>query len=336
MHIRSPAPSAYRPLAMESDTALRMAEAASTFRASLTPEQASRFSFPFESGERSAFDYLPRARPGLPLAELDGSQKKLAHALISSGLSRGGYAKALTIMSLETVLRELEGPSRRHPRDPDLYHFYLFGTPSDESPWGWRVEGHHLSLNFLILRGERIAPTPNFFGANPAQVLEGPLRGLRVLGAEEDLARELLSSLDQTQLPRAVVEEDAPSDIVTGTERRVRMDDPVGIAYSDMREEQRDRFLDLVREYTQRMPRDVAETRMDQIEKEGKGHLHFAWAGSLEHGMPHYYRIHGPSFLVEYDNTQNSANHIHTVWRDIIDDWGEDLLKDHYERSHRP
>jgi hypothetical protein len=334
MHIRSPIAASQTPIKMESETGQRMAEAATTFLASLTADQESRVLFSVESEERLNWHYIPRERRGLSFKEMDGSQRKLAHALLSSGLSRRGYAKALDIMSLESILGELEGPARRHPRDPDLYHVSLFGTPSDESPWGWRVEGHHLSVNFLVVNTNRIAPTPNFFGANPARVPQGRLAGLRVLAAEEDLARRLLVSLDAAQQARTIINTEAPSDIVTRAEPRVRIDAPSGLAAADMREGQRELLMGLVVEYTSRMPDDVADTRVNQIDKDGKAHIHFAWAGSKKQGGGHYYRLHGPSFLIEYDNTQNNANHIHTVWRDLRDDWGEDLLRDHYTRSH--
>ena len=334
MHIRSPIAASQTPIEMESETGQRMAEAATTFLASLTPEQQARVVFAVENAERLNWHYLPRERQGLPLKDMDGSQRKLAHALLSSGLSRRGYAKALDIMSLESILAELEGPARRHPRDPDLYHFTLFGTPSDESPWGWRVEGHHLSVNFLIVNGNRIAPTPNFFGANPARVPQGPLAGLRILAAEEDLARRLLASLDAVQKARVIIDAKAPPDIVTQAEPRVNIDSPEGLAAADMKEDQRKVLMNVVVEYTSRIPDDVADTRMNQIEKDGKAHIHFAWAGSKDPGEGHYYRLHGPSFLIEYDNTQNNANHIHTVWRDLKNDWGDDLLRFHYSRSH--
>jgi hypothetical protein len=334
MHVRSPVAAAHTAVEMESETAGRMAEAATTFLASLTVEQQARVMFSLENDERLNWHYIPRERRGLPWKEMNGSQRKLAHALLSSGLSRRGYAKALDIMGLESVLAELEGPNRRFPRDPDLYHVTFFGTPSDESPWGWRVEGHHVSVNFLVVNGNRIAPTPNFFGANPARVPQGPLAGLRVLAAEEDLARHLLDSLDAAKQARAIIDADAPADIITTAEPRVKIDDPSGLPAKEMTEVQGRLMMDLVVEYTSRMPRDVADTRMNQIGKEGEAHIHFAWAGSVKRGEGHYYRVHGPSFLIEYDNTQNNANHIHTVWRDLKDDWGEDLLRGHYAKSH--
>jgi hypothetical protein len=310
-----------------------MAEAATTFLASLSVEVRKKAQLSVENELRQAWDYRPGERTGIPLKELDSSQQKLALSLLASGLSRQGNAKALTIMSLEAVLAELEGggPFRR---DPDLYYVTVFGAPSDESPWGWRVEGHHLSVNFLVVEGKHIAPTPNFFGANPARVPGGPLEGLRVLAAEEDLARRLLGSMDDSQLKKVVIDPEAPADILTDNSPRVSMDDPVGLAYADMNETQQTYLTDLVSEYLHRVPRDVADFRMERIEKEGNRYLHFAWAGETAHG-PHYYRVHGPSFLAEYDNTQNDANHIHSVWRDIGDDWGDDLLKRHYGQSHR-
>jgi hypothetical protein len=334
MHVRSPVAAAHTAVEMESETAGRMAEAATTFLASLTVEQQARVMFSLENDERLNWHYIPRERRGLPWKEMNGSQRKLAHALLSSGLSRRGYAKALDIMGLESVLAELEGPNRRFPRDPDLYHVTFFGTPSDESPWGWRVEGHHVSVNFLVVSGNRIAPTPNFFGANPARVPRGPLEGLRVLAAEEDLARHLLASLEPKQQARVVIDPVAPADIITTAEPRVKIDDPSGLPAKEMTEVQGRLMMDLVVEYTSRMPRDIADTRMNQIGKEGEAHIHFAWAGSVKRGEGHYYRVHGPSFLIEYDNTQNNANHIHTVWRDLKDDWGEDLLRGHYAKSH--
>jgi hypothetical protein len=222
MHIISPTAAADTSVEMESETAQRMAEAATTFLAALTAEQRGKALFPLESDERLNWHYIPRERQGLPFKEMDGSQRKFVHALLSSGLSRRGYAKAMDIMGLESILGELEGPARHHPRDPELYYVTLFGTPSDNSPWGWRVEGHHISVNFLVVKGNRIAPTPNFFGSNPARVPAGNLTGLRILAAEADLARRLLASLDATQEVRAIIDPTAPADIVTMAEARVK------------------------------------------------------------------------------------------------------------------
>jgi hypothetical protein len=322
---------------LESVTAQRMAEAATTFLATLTPEQRDRTVFSPQHEERLNWHYIPKDRRGLPFKEMNGAQQKLAHGLLSTGLSHRGYNKAVTIMSLEAVLGQLEGPSARFRRDPDLYYVTIFGTPSDTAPWGWRVEGHHVSVNFLVVGGERIAPTPNFFGANPARIPEGDhggREGLRILAAEEDLARHLLLSLDGTQRRRALLSPEAPADILTRAEQRIKLDSPSGVRAGDLTHDQQHVLDDLLEEYIYRMPRDVADTRLDRIEREGRAHIHFAWAGSERPGHPHYYRVQGPGFLVEYDNTQNNANHIHSVWRDLTGDWGDDLLTDHYQRSH--
>jgi len=310
-----------------------MAEAASVFLASLSDAQKKKTQFAVDFEDRRNWTYLPGKRHGISLRQLDSFQQKLAFALLASGLSAQGNAKALSIMSLEAVLREIEGDSD-YDRDPDLFYIAVFGSPSDDAPWGWRVEGHHLSVNFLVVEGKRIAPTPNFFGAHPARVPHGRLEGLRILAAEEDLARRLLGALDTNQLKRAVIDMRAPADILTGDSPRVRLDDPTGLSYGDMTEAQQAHLMNLVSEYIHRVPRDVAGLRMERLEREGKRYLYFAWAGKTEPGGPHYYRIHGPSFLVEYDNTQNNANHIHSVWRDIQDDWGEDLLRRHYGEAH--
>jgi hypothetical protein len=320
---------------IQTDTAQKMIEATGLFLDSLTPEQRAKALFRVDSNERMNWDYRPHERAGLSLKEMDSSQQKLAYALLASGLSYHGNSKALRIMSLEKILRELEGPSSRFIRDPDLYYVTIFGTPSNELPWAWRIEGHHLSINFLIVHGKEIAVTPNFFGANPARVPHGPLSDLRILAMEEDLARHLLLSLDKGQSAQAIISTEAPVDIITENEIRVKMDGPAGLAVSQMNENQEKLLLKLVREYISRMPEDLADKRMNEIEKEGKRYIHFAWAGFKEQGKPHYYRLHGPSFFVEYDNTQNNANHIHTVWRDIKNDWGEDLLKRHYQKSHQ-
>ncbi len=313
-----------------SETAKRMTEAATTFLACLTAEQRTRAGFPVESEERFNWHYIPRARQGIPFKEIESSQQKLALRLVATGFSPNSFSTALAIISLETILKQIEGPTRRFARDPDLYYVTLFGSPEDTSPWGWRFEGHHISLNFLLLNGRQIAWAPNFFGANPAQVPQGyPLAGVRALPAEEDLARQLLTTLNSTQRINGVMSAEAPPDILTRAEAHVNVDEPVGLRASEMTEAQARTLWDLILTYGNRMPDEVAHRQMEQIEKDGKKYIHFAWAGPDERGKPHYYRVHGPSFLIEYDNTQNDANHIHSVWRDLRNDWGEDLLRSH-------
>jgi hypothetical protein len=319
---------------LASDTGLRMAEAAQSFLAALRPDQRTKALLTIDSPERLNWDYRPRPRQGLPVLEMDSSQQRLAFALLLSGLGRQGQTKAMNIMALETILGEMEGRGGRHRRDPDLYFLTVFGEPSDRMPWGWRFEGHHLSLNYLVTDGKHISPTPNFFGANPARVPEGRMAGLRVLAPEEDLARTLLKSLAPNLRRRVFIATEAPPDIITGYEPRVKLDAPSGIRFSELTDGQQGILTELVFEYVARTPEDVADMRMNQIEKEGKKHIHFAWAGGENQGEPHYYRLQGPSFLLEYDNTQNHANHIHTVWRDLHDEWGLDLLKTHYGNAH--
>jgi hypothetical protein len=334
MHISTAVPAARRRVGPASDTALRMAEAAQSFLASLSGDQRTKALFPVDSPERLNWDYRPRQRDGLPLLEMDSSQQRLAFALLLSGLGRQSQSKAMNIMALENILGTMEAGRGRHRRDPDLYFLTVFGEPSDRMPWGWRFEGHHLSLNYLITDGKRIGPTPSFFGANPARVPEGRMAGLRVLAPEEDLARTLLNALTPDQRFRVIIAPEAPPDIITGSEPRVKIDAPSGLPFSELTDEQQGILSDLVFEYVARTPEDVADIRMDRIEKEGKKHIHFAWAGGENQGEPHYYRLHGPSFLLEYDNTQNNANHIHSVWRDLDDEWGLDLLRRHYGKAH--
>ncbi len=314
-----------------------MAGAAKNFLASLTPEQKAKAVIAFENEERLNWHYIPRARKGVPLKELDAAQQHLAHAFLSAGLSQRGYMKAATVMSLEKVLRELEqGRSGQSmTRDSELYYFTIFGEPSETATWGWRVEGHHLSLNFTVVRGELIAWAPSFFGANPAEVPQGPRKGLRALRLEEDLARELVKSLDAKQKGVAVIDEKAPADILTRAEKRAEIGPPKGLPYSQMNKKQAELLMALLDEYAGNMPEELAQARMATVRKAGLEKIYFAWAGSLDRGQGHYYRVQGPTFLIEYDNTQNNANHIHSVWRDFNGDWGQDLLAAHYKESHR-
>ena len=310
-----------------------MASAASNFLASLSAEQRASTVFPLEAEERTNWHYIPRERKGLAFKEMDAAQRYLAHALLSAGLSRRGYLKATSIMSLEKILHDQEqgeGPSR----DSALYYFSVFGDPSESGSWGWRAEGHHLSLNFTLVSGRPIAWAPSFFGANPAEVKRGPRKGLRTLAREEDLARELLTSLDPKKQAIAVIDTTAPRDILTSAERRVKIRSPKGLPMARMDPSQAERLAALLEEYAGNMPQELAQARMERLREAGLEKIHFAWAGSSERGHPHYYRIQGPTFLIEYDNIQNDANHIHTVWRDFDGDFGRDLLAAHYRASH--
>jgi hypothetical protein len=311
-----------------------MAEAAKRFLASLTPEQREKATFSFTDEERQNWHYIPRVRKGLALREMTPTQKHLASALLSAGLSQQGYMKAETIMSLEDVLRILEkgqGPER----DPEKYYFSVFGEPSPTGTWGYRVEGHHLSQNYTVVNGH-VAGAPSFFGANPAEVLEGPRKGLRTLAGEEDLGREVIQGLDPEQRRVAIVSPEAYKDILTAADRKAALNgQPSGLRASQMSPKQFALLMDLLGEYARNMPDQIEQSREEEIRQAGKN-IYFAWAGGTEKGQPHYYRVQSSSFLIEYDDTQNNANHIHSVWRDFNGDFGLDLLKLHYQTSHQP
>lgn len=314
------------------NSSAQMAEAANRFLAALTPGQRAKAMFAFQEEERQNWHYVPIERKGLALREMTPAQKHLASALLSAGLSQQGYIKAETIMSLEDVLRVMEhgsGPER----DPEKYYFSVFGQPSPDGTWGYRVEGHHLSQNFTVVGGH-VAGAPSFFGANPAEVREGPRKGLRTLAGEEDLGRAVIQSLDPEQRKVAVVDPQAYKDILTADSRQAALKgQPTGLPASKMSAKQFELLTALLEEYVRNMPAQIAQSREEQIRKAGQD-IYFAWAGGTEKGDPHYYRVQTAAFLIEYDDTQNDANHIHSVWRDFNGDFGVDLLKLHYQASH--
>lgn len=318
----------------------RMAATAQRFLASLTEEQRAAVVFKLEDEERFFWHYVPtddipktygRPRRGLTLAEMTPAQKHLAGALLSAGLSQQGYIKATTIMSLEDILRILEKDTRGR-RNPERYHFSIFGEPSETGTWAYRIEGHHVSLHFTVVQG-RATGNPTFFGSNPAEVREGPRAGLRVLADEEDRARALLDALTPEQRKVAIVAEKAYPDILTERSRKAALNgQPSGLAAGKMTAAQRKLLAALIDVYIDNVPAELAEQRRARLKAAGLN-LHFAWAGVVEKGGPHYYRVQAPGFLIEYDNTQNRANHIHSVWRDFEGDFGLDLLKEHYQTA---
>jgi hypothetical protein len=317
------------------DSASVMTKSANAFLAALTPEQKAKAVMPFGDDRRLDWHFIPKPeRKGLTIGEMKPYQRALAQALLAAGLSQQGYIKATSIMSLEEVLRIMEN-GKGPLRDPERYFFTIFGEPSDRGTWGYSVEGHHISQNYTVVNG-KVVGAPSFFGANPAEVREGPRAGLRVLAAEEDLGRDLFKSLDDAQRKVAVVDQTAYKDIITMASRKAALEgQPSGLQASKMNKTQLELLNHLLEEYANNMPEQLAQARMDQIKKAG-GNLYFAWAGAGEKGGPHYYRIQSPTFLIEYDDTQNGANHIHSVWRDLNGDFGMDMLKEHYQTSHRP
>jgi hypothetical protein len=317
------------PAAPESQRDIR--EAATRVLESLDADMRAKAMFAFDDTERFNFHFVPRPRKGLPLKDLTSDQRDAAHRLLQTALSTRGYTKVSGIIELEELLYQR---SNRNPiRDPNQYFLTFFGEPSADRPWGWRFEGHHLSLNFSSVDGALFSTTPAFMGANPAEVRSGPSAGLRVLAAEEDLGRALVHALDPEQRERAVISAQAPSDIITGADRKAMLQRFEGLPAAAMTEAQVAMLWGIVEEYAHNLRPDMADAQLARIREAGIENLHFAWAGRIEPGRPHYYRIHGPTVLFEYDNVQNNANHIHSVWRDIENDFGEDILRRHYETA---
>ncbi len=309
-----------------------MTTTATKFLQGLTPEQRQQAALAFEGDERLRWHFIPTEtfpRKGLLIRNMNESQRKLAHDLLKAGLSQSGYMTASAIMDLETVLKALEAPNGRLERDPEKYFFTVFGTPSAKDTWGYRVEGHHVSLHFTVVNGTMVAGSPTFFGTNPAEVREGPKKGLRILGAEEDAGRALLQALDASQRTKAIFDATAPGDMITMANVNISPLAPTGIGADAMTAAQRDLLMKLVDVYIGKMAPDIAADRLAKLRKAGVEKIGFAWAGETERGKKHYYRAQGPTFLIEYDNTQNDGNHIHSVWRDFQGDFGRDLLREH-------
>jgi len=310
-------------------TGTQMATAASRFMAALDKEQAAKATYPFDAPERLDWHFIPRPRKGLPVKEMTPAQRALAFGLIHTGVAGTGYLKATTIMSLEQILKDTEPAKAASPivRDPELYFVTIFGTPSDRGRWGWRIEGHHLSLNFTLENGKIVAATPAFFGANPAEVRQGPREGLRTLADVEDRALRLLQALDPRQMKEAVVADTAPKDIRAANTLQPPTETAVGVAFADLNDEQRQLFRALVEAYASDMPPEVAGAWLNEIKQAGPDGVRFAWFGPADRLQPHAYRVQGPTFLIEFNNTQNGANHIHSVWRNMLGDFGIPLKK---------
>jgi len=316
--------------------AAAMTTAAARFLEGLTPEQRQQAIFPIDNEERVRWHFIPTnmfPRKGVPIKAMTEPQRKLAHELLKAGLGQRGYLTATAIMELEVILHAIEnsgGRQGRQIRDPELYFFTVFGTPSPKGAWGWRVEGHHVSLHFTVANNAAVANTPAMFGTNPAEVREeGPKKGLRILGGMEDAARALLAALDESQRTTAIINTVAPNDIVTLTTVTIDPLSPTGLSAAAMTPPQRELLTKLIETYTAQMADDTAAARVAALRQAGFEKVAFAWAGETEVGKKHYFRIQGPTFLVEHDNTQNDGNHIHSVWRDFAGDFGRDLLREH-------
>jgi hypothetical protein len=310
-----------------------MVNSANRFLASLTPELQARATFAFDDEEeRLHFHFIPPEtfeRNGVTIKEMTPAQREAAHDLLASGLSQRGYMTVSEIMEAEGILQMLEGEDRQFARDPEAYYVSVFGTPSTDGSWGWRWEGHHLSLHFTVVDGNVTVSAPTFLSASPAEVPEGPRRGMRPLGRQEDAGRALLGSLTPDQRAMAVFDEVAPTNIVAGVELQVDPLAPAGIAARDLSPVQRQLLMDIVDSYVSVMAPDIAALRRAKIRQDGPENITFAWAGGTLRGEVSYFRVQGPSFLIEFDHTQRQPNHIHSAWRDFHGDFGRDLIREH-------
>src|SRR5882672_1555604 len=316
-------------MAQDNETGVRMRASAAALIAGVDERRRGKLVLAFSDPLRTDWHYTPRSRPGLSFADLDVKQRESVHALLKTALSEVGHRKVVNIIELELVLREMEF-AMGFMRDPEKYSIVFFGQPSVDAPWGWRFEGHHLSLSFT-LRGDRaVVSTPSFFGANPAEVKKGPRTGLRVLAAEEDEARKLLALFDHKQRAATVIDARPYGDIVTRNADKVAPLENRGLEANAMNEAQRAQLRKIIDVYADNFEPALKAARMARVSEGDFGSTRFAWAGATERGKPHYYRIQGAKFLIEYEASQNDGNHIHTVWRDFDGDFGRDLLREHH------
>lgn len=317
--------------------AQQVVAAVNRFINTLNNEQKAGTLFPFEGEERYNFHFVPRERKGLTFNEMNDVQRTAALNLMRTCLSDGAFQKTQDIMQLDAVLKEIEKRKPEdHYRDPGNYHFSVFGVPSATTIWGWRFEGHHISFNFSMDKMKVVAGTPAFLGSNPAVVQDGPYKGKQVLKEETDAGFGLLNTLTAEQLKKTITDSIAPKDIVTFNNRNIAMAQNTGIGYDELSDVQKQLLLQLIGVYVHRFTKLFADDMLQEIQRAGLANIHFAWAGKKQPGIgnPHYYRVQGPTFIIEYDNTQNNANHVHSVLRDLKHDFGGDELLEHYKTAH--
>ena len=313
------------------DPARRIADAATRFLAGLDESQRRQAVIAFDAPNRLDWHYIPRSRQGLPLSAMSPAQAASARALLASVLNERGLQALDNVRLVEGVLREQQGSFR----DPDRYYVSVFGTPGT-FPWGWRFEGHHLSFNVSLPAAGRIAVTPFFLGSHPATVRDGPHKGLRPLGPAEDLARQLMASLGEQQRRTAIIADRSFGEIVASPQREADLGSPRGLEIAELDGAARRLVEALVDRFVGALAPDLAEAQKRRVMEQELARFRFAWAGPLDPAQGHYFRLHGPATLIEHDNTQNNANHIHSVWRDLAADFGTDALADHYRsKPHR-
>lgn len=316
----------------QTNVAAETLERVDAFTKTLDDAQRGALLLPFDDDAREGFNFLPGDRKGLTLKAMKDEQRKAVHDIVKTLLSDRGFEKVSAIKAREAILREME-PGNEAARDPEKYTLAVFGTPGAEGAWGLRWEGHHLSLNWTFINGKIVASSPQFLGTNPAELLTGPKKGDRPLAQEEDLARTLVQSLEKEQRAACVLSDTAPADIISRLDRQAQMQEDRGVAHKELNEEQRGTLETLIMEVASLQAPELAGARIVRAAAAGLENVKFAWMGSTEKGQGHYYRIQGPTFLIEYDNTQNQANHVHLVWRDFKNDFGRDVLAEHYKNA---
>jgi hypothetical protein len=310
-----------------------MARAARAWLGVLDQRQRREAQLEWTSRLRESWHYVPRSRPGVALRAMNASQTSAAWDLLGTLLSARGISQIKGQLTIEGILGELTGSPGS--RDPGNYALVIFGDPEGNGPWAWRFEGHHLSINVMVAPGHGVAVTPVFFGANPARVPDRHAHaGFRLVGTEEDAAFSLIQSLEGTARSQAILGDRSLGDIVSGPGRELSLQRTEGIPLARLNEAQRGGVMRILELYAGTMREEIAAPAMAKVREAGIDALHFAWAGSLTPGRPHYFRVHGPTALVEYDNTQDGANHVHSVWIDPQSLFGRDLLKMHYQGAH--
>lgn len=313
---------------------------ATDFIKTLSNELKSKTLFTLNDTERYNMNFIPIERKGPTFNDFNKKQKNAALKLLKASLSAEGFKKTSEIMELENVLFKLENNKAKMPdgtpiiRDPLNYHFCIFGDPAADTLWGWRFEGHHISLNFSSANSKVVSSTPSFFGSNPGIVDVEGFEKKEVLQEETKAGFALINALTENQHKIAIFSDTAPREIITGNNIEVDNIEPTGISYKELTVEQRAAFMELLNVYIDNYQFGFAETLRNKIEDAGINNLSFAWAGSLKPGKGHYYRIQGPMLLIEYDNIQNNANHVHSVVRDLTNDFAEDILREHYKNDH--
>tara|TARA_R110001592_G_scaffold688_4_gene3727 strand:+ start:896 stop:1906 length:1011 start_codon:yes stop_codon:yes gene_type:complete len=300
---------------------------------SLTDAQKEQIVYEFNADDRDDWHFLPwssYARQGLALKELRAEQKNLVFKLLQSSLSATGYKQTKEIIDLENVLAASSGDSVY--RDPERYYISIYGDPTQEDIWMWTFEGHHVSLHFTTVE-DKVSYTPRFFGSNPGRIMEGEQIGFSPLVNEEDMGLQLINMLSSSQQQIAIINKKAYNDVLSFNKAVAEKPGPEGILVSNLTDDQKKLVMDIIYEYASTIPAEQAMKRISKIRKEELDEIRFAWAGATELGKAHYYRIQGKTFMIEFDNSQNNANHIHSVWRDFDGDFGRDLLKEHYNNQ---